>query len=180
MMTIGALASLLLAALQPAPPSADPPARPSRYRPAVDQFTSACFDGAMRTATPPREIQPAELPSALRRHYRQSMSGRYYEVGARRPSYLMVLTVNDPAATFSSICALAVPGQNVGGLFASVTDRLGVRWGPAPGITLSATTDNIADGYAVSAIIVGGYVLLEVSHYAGGGVRDSKPPAPAR
>jgi hypothetical protein len=152
------------------------PDRPSRQQEAVDQFISACFDGALHTRLPHSEIARAALPSSVRSHYRASFSGRHYRLGTLHPSYLLLLTNEDPGATFASVCALAVPGNNLLPVFRGLTQRLGMRWGIPPGETLSASIDDVEDGYVISGALVGGYVLLEVSHYADR-VRDSKAEA---
>lgn len=164
------IAALLLA-LQAAPDramlGAAQPAAPTREQEAVGQFASACFDGALRTSVPYREIQRSEAPSALRGRYREGFSGHYYRIGADRPSYLIVLATTASTDDFRSVCGLAVPGMRLGTLFNSAIESLtGRRYAAAAMQSASsATFSNPDDGYVVTGEIVGGYTLLEVFQY---------------
>ena len=159
------IAALLLV-LQPAPTGAAQPQAPSRRQEAVGQFASACFDGALRTRAPYREIPPAEAPPALRNRYRYGFSGRYFRIGADRPSYLVLVSATASSAAFTRVCGLAVPGMRLGTLFDRAIESLtGERRAATMESASAATFRNPDDGYVVSGEIVGGYALLEVSHY---------------
>jgi hypothetical protein len=138
-------------AREPAPP-------PVWLQTAMDQFISACYEGSLRTSVSVQEVTKADLPGAVRRRYSDSFVGRFYRLGDRDPSYLVQVTSNDPSSEYDMICGLAVPGsRHLPALMGNV-----LRYENAYPRDRSDPQSHAT----VSGSIVGGMVLLQVSHFS--------------
>jgi hypothetical protein len=124
------------------------------------QFISACADGNLQTTAPMQEIQRADLPGNVRRRYRDDYTGHFYRLGTDHPNYLIQVATSNARRQFDQICALAVPGRNsmMLTLFGNVTDP----------VIRARRADPADHRDTVTQTDAGGFIVLEISHFAPG------------